>query len=154
MRLLHKCFPVNFAKFLRKHFFTKHLQWLLLNFQKRYFSINLLTSWLLKQATTINDHKPPANDHKRSQTTNKPPLTTSKQPQTTIPAHQTKNLTFRFFFPHPLITRNTPIFKNIQWQISEGRGANRIVGLGPTKVSSINERGVLIKRGPNKNILI
>ena len=25
------CFPVNFAKFLRKPFFVEHLQWLLLN---------------------------------------------------------------------------------------------------------------------------
>ena len=29
-RLWHRCFPVNFAKFLRKSFFTEHLQWLLL----------------------------------------------------------------------------------------------------------------------------
>ena len=27
-RLWHRCFPVNFAKFLRTPFFTKHLQWL------------------------------------------------------------------------------------------------------------------------------
>ena len=26
--LWHKCFPVNFEKFLRKHFLTEHLQWL------------------------------------------------------------------------------------------------------------------------------
>ena len=29
--LWHRCFPVNFAKFLRTHFFTEHLRWLLLN---------------------------------------------------------------------------------------------------------------------------
>ena len=29
-RLWHKCFPVNFAKFLRTPFFTEHLRWLLL----------------------------------------------------------------------------------------------------------------------------
>ena len=29
-RLWHKCFPVNFAKFLRTPFFTGHLWWLLL----------------------------------------------------------------------------------------------------------------------------
>ena len=29
-RLWHRCFPVNFAKFLRTLFFTEHLQWLLL----------------------------------------------------------------------------------------------------------------------------
>ena len=30
MRLWHRCFTVNFAKFLRTSFFTEHLQWLLL----------------------------------------------------------------------------------------------------------------------------
>ena len=30
-RLRDRCFPVNFAKFLRTPFFTEHLQWLLLN---------------------------------------------------------------------------------------------------------------------------
>ena len=30
-RLWHRCFPVNFAKFLRTPFLTEHLQWLLLN---------------------------------------------------------------------------------------------------------------------------
>ena len=29
-RLWHRCFPVNFAKFLRKAFFTEHFRWLLL----------------------------------------------------------------------------------------------------------------------------
>ena len=29
-RLWHRCFPVNFAKFLRTLFFTEYLQWLLL----------------------------------------------------------------------------------------------------------------------------
>ena len=28
--LRHRCFPVNFAKFLRTPFFTEHLLWLLL----------------------------------------------------------------------------------------------------------------------------
>ena len=27
----HRCFPVNFAKFLRIPFFTEHLQWMLLH---------------------------------------------------------------------------------------------------------------------------
>ena len=31
-RLWHRCFPVNFAKFLRTPFFTEHLWWLLLRF--------------------------------------------------------------------------------------------------------------------------
>ena len=30
-RLWHRCFPVNFAEFLRTPFFTEHLWWLLLN---------------------------------------------------------------------------------------------------------------------------
>ena len=29
-RLWHRCFPVNFAKFLRAPFLTEHLRWLLL----------------------------------------------------------------------------------------------------------------------------
>ena len=29
-RLWHRCFPVNFAKFLRTSFLTEHLRWLLL----------------------------------------------------------------------------------------------------------------------------
>ena len=31
-RLWHRCFPVNFAKFLRTPFLSEHLQWLLLPF--------------------------------------------------------------------------------------------------------------------------
>ena len=30
-RLWHRCFPVNFAKFLRTPFLTEHLRWLLLS---------------------------------------------------------------------------------------------------------------------------
>ena len=30
MRLWHRCFPVNFVKFLRTPFFTEHLRWLLM----------------------------------------------------------------------------------------------------------------------------
>ena len=30
----NRCFPVNFAKFLRTHFFTEHLRWLLLTITK------------------------------------------------------------------------------------------------------------------------
>ena len=30
-RLCHRCFPVNFVKFLRTPFFTEHIWWLLLN---------------------------------------------------------------------------------------------------------------------------
>ena len=31
--LWHKCFPVNFTKFLRRPFLTEHIRWLLLNFE-------------------------------------------------------------------------------------------------------------------------
>ena len=34
-RLWHRCFPVNFAKFLRTSFLTEHLWWLLLNCIKK-----------------------------------------------------------------------------------------------------------------------
>ena len=34
-RLWHRCFPVNFAKFLRASFFTEHLWWLLLMLQRQ-----------------------------------------------------------------------------------------------------------------------
>ena len=34
-RLWHRCFPVNFAKFLRPTFLTEHLRWLLLNITER-----------------------------------------------------------------------------------------------------------------------
>ena len=34
-RLWHRCFPVNFAKFLRTTFFTEHLWWLLLSLSKQ-----------------------------------------------------------------------------------------------------------------------
>ena len=34
-RLWHRCFPVNFAKFLRAHFLTEHLCGLLLYFRKK-----------------------------------------------------------------------------------------------------------------------
>ena len=37
-RLRHKCFPVNFAKFLGTPCFTENLRWLLLVFDKRLFS--------------------------------------------------------------------------------------------------------------------
>ena len=32
--LRHRCFPVNFSKFLRTFFFLEHLHWLLLKIQK------------------------------------------------------------------------------------------------------------------------
>ena len=35
MRLWHRCFPVNSAKFLRPPFLTEHLRWLLLEMIKK-----------------------------------------------------------------------------------------------------------------------
>ena len=37
-RLWHRCFPVNFAKFLRTPFLKEHLWWLLLNLQESAFA--------------------------------------------------------------------------------------------------------------------
>ena len=33
-KLQHRCFPVNFVKFLRIPFFTEHLRWLILSFMR------------------------------------------------------------------------------------------------------------------------
>ena len=38
-KLWHRCFPVNFAKFLRTPFLTEHLRWLLLSYVKEYPSM-------------------------------------------------------------------------------------------------------------------
>ena len=35
--LWHRCFPVNFAKFLRKPFFKEHLRWLILQFKSNMY---------------------------------------------------------------------------------------------------------------------
>ena len=37
-RLWHRCFPVNFGKFLRTPFLTEHLKWLLLFLKHLHFS--------------------------------------------------------------------------------------------------------------------
>ena len=39
-RLWHRCFPVNFVKFLRTPYSTKHLQWLLL---EKAFRLNVIS---------------------------------------------------------------------------------------------------------------
>ena len=41
-RLWHRCFPVNFVKFLRTPFLTEHTLWLLLN--TTYLSVHLAES--------------------------------------------------------------------------------------------------------------
>ena len=40
-RLWHRCFPVNFAKFLGKPFFIEHVRWLLLHWR---YIVSLATS--------------------------------------------------------------------------------------------------------------
>ena len=50
-RLWHRCFPVNFARFLRIPFFTEHLRWLLLSVQILYRK-----TVLLKYQTVFLDH--------------------------------------------------------------------------------------------------
>ena len=44
-RIQGRCFPVNFAKFLKAPIFTKHLRWLLLYFAK--LKLNLEKSYIL-----------------------------------------------------------------------------------------------------------
>ena len=44
-RLWHRCFPVNYVKFLRTPFLTEHLQWLLLYFHHR---MSLITQFAPK----------------------------------------------------------------------------------------------------------
>ena len=52
-RLWHRCFPVNFAKFLRTPFFIQHLWWLLL------FVIYLFVKWgSMKHLGLINKIHP------------------------------------------------------------------------------------------------
>ena len=40
-RLRHRCFPVNFVKFLRTPFFTEHLWWLLLFVKRHIYSVHI-----------------------------------------------------------------------------------------------------------------
>ena len=53
-RLRHRCFPVNFVKFLRTPFFIEHFWWLLLNFLCEKVNVSLIHathiyySWILK----------------------------------------------------------------------------------------------------------
>ena len=50
-RLWHRCFPVNFAKLLRTHFFTENLWWLLLK---------LYNCWLMHKRTSIGTETIPS----------------------------------------------------------------------------------------------
>ena len=55
-RLWHKCFPVNFAKFLRTPFSVDHLRWLLLKYLKKVISVfnYKLFQYLLNADNKIN----------------------------------------------------------------------------------------------------
>ena len=50
-RLWYRCFPVNFAKFLRTLFLTEHLQWLLL---KSYHKMPTHTTYETAHAVHLN----------------------------------------------------------------------------------------------------
>ena len=52
-RLRHSCFPVNFAKFLRKPFAIEHLCWLLLNTEKHSVLIGLTLGHLRYHLTDV-----------------------------------------------------------------------------------------------------
>ena len=55
-RFWHRCFPVNFAKFLRTPFLTEHLRWLLLSFDPEFVSSVTLFSYsfIPKFATALS----------------------------------------------------------------------------------------------------
>ena len=58
-RLWHRCFPVNFAKFLRTPFLTEHLQWLLLKLRVlEHQGVWLKTGKYVKGtlSTSVRDH--------------------------------------------------------------------------------------------------
>ena len=48
-RLWHRCFPVNFAKFVRTSFFTEHLRWLLLVISPNFLVWKLCRECVLPQ---------------------------------------------------------------------------------------------------------
>ena len=48
MRLWHRGFPVNFAKFLRTPYFTEQLRWLLLTFRKIHRKYQCWSLFLIK----------------------------------------------------------------------------------------------------------
>ena len=56
--LRHRCFPVNFVKFLRTPFLTEHLRWLLLYFTIKFIfkaDIKILMIYMVKFNVTILD---------------------------------------------------------------------------------------------------
>ena len=58
-RLWHRCFPMNFAKFLRTPFITEHLRWLLLENRKTNelyrFRVTLADKFYLEYSNKITD---------------------------------------------------------------------------------------------------
>ena len=67
-RLWHRCFPVNFAKFLRTSFLTEHLRWMLLSkmclaLQFSIFHVSFFTEYFLlisfQQKNEIKNRKYP-----------------------------------------------------------------------------------------------
>ena len=53
-RLWHRCFPVNFVKYLRTPFFTEHLRWLLLHVIIKLFSCNTSIGMTISNTFTSN----------------------------------------------------------------------------------------------------
>ena len=49
--LWHRCFPMNFAKFLRMHFLKEHLRWLLLSIDFDQVASNRTSTWHIFQHT-------------------------------------------------------------------------------------------------------
>ena len=70
MRLWHRCFPVNFGKFLRTSFLTEHLRWLLLYNDKEEIrmlndEIEMLKEENRKLEYNINEKEPLIKSLKR-----------------------------------------------------------------------------------------
>ena len=60
-RLWHRCFPVNFVKFLRTPFFIEHLWWLPLQFLRNLVETQklcrtaLINSWVIIKFNSVNE---------------------------------------------------------------------------------------------------
>ena len=46
-RVWHRCFPVNFAKFLRTPFYVEHLRWLLLENSRKNERFRFMIMWMI-----------------------------------------------------------------------------------------------------------
>ena len=56
IKLWHRCFPVNFAKFLGTRFLTEHLRWLLL-YSESYFNLSCLNEPCLDEHVVLHAFK-------------------------------------------------------------------------------------------------